>query len=70
MANRKEGMPGWLVGRKKIAAYCDMSWDTVKTYYKKYELPIMYLPSGTPVALPDALDRWVILVQGKPRQKK
>jgi hypothetical protein len=55
-------LPGWLVGRKKICAYCDMTWPTLKSLHKLHELPIIYLPTGVPMALPSALDMWAILV--------
>jgi hypothetical protein len=55
----------WLIGRKRICAYCDMSWDTIKIMHKKHDMPVMRLPTGTLAALPEALDRWMLMVGSK-----
>ena len=51
---------GWLTGWKDIARYIGLSIATCKRYRKKHQLPVHYMPGGTPVALPHELDQWLI----------
>lgn len=52
---------GWIVGWRKIAKYCDVSIETAITLHKRFNMPVMELPTGTRVALSYELDEWVML---------
>lgn len=49
---------GWLSGWKVIAAYCDVTVQTVKKYAEKKGLPIKKVGNKV-FALPSDLDKWL-----------
>ena len=51
--------PGWLYGWKDIACYVGCSESTIKTFYRKFYLPIDRSPKGTPMAKPEKIDNWL-----------
>lgn len=61
--------PGWLTGRKEIAKFLGLSWPTIKTYKKKYRLPISYTPTKRPVAIAEDLKAWLNEHQAKKKRK-
>lgn len=50
---------GWIVGRKKIACYCDIHPDTLARWMKQYPMPIIKV-GGRWCADPATLDKWLI----------
>ncbi len=50
---------GWLYGWKDIAQYIGCSESTVKTFYKKFSLPIDRSPNNTPMARPEKINKWL-----------
>jgi hypothetical protein len=53
---------GWLTGWRAICRYCRMSRKSILRLEREHELPVYHLPNGVVLALPAALDRWVILI--------
>ena len=53
---------GLLKGWKAISAYLHCSVSTVKRWQKHYGLPILWTPSGRPMALKYELDKYHVLV--------
>ena len=50
----------WLVGRKEIAHYMRVSWDTVRSWRRQYGCPVYMGPSGRPAAFSRELDQWLV----------
>jgi len=63
-------LEGWLTGWKAIAQYIDRSTKTARKYYKDYGMPVRRGPQYMPIALPYELDRWLVLLDEKRKQKK
>ena len=51
--------PGWLYGWKDIACYVGCSESTIKSFYKRFSLPVDRSPNGTPMAKPEKIDNWL-----------
>ena len=60
---------GWLTTWKQIANYIGRSVKTAKKYYKRYGMPVRRGPDGMPYALPQELDRWLILFDEKKKKR-
>jgi hypothetical protein len=56
----KTDKKAWLCGWRNIANLCDCSVATVQMLVKKYSMPVRQLPNGTPVAIPEELQLWLV----------
>ena len=52
---------GWIATWRKIAKYCDRHMNTVKTFHKRYGMPVHRFPGNIPVIIPEEVDHWLRL---------
>jgi hypothetical protein len=61
---------GWVFQWKAIANYINCSVSTAKRYYYQHDMPVHRTSTGTPVAIIDEVDNWLIEHDERYKNKK